>query len=202
MSDETIKRPKIVEDLDLTGLLDSMDNNVGVMYLKDRTRVRLLPILEGRSPVLPITTSFNGKSRIKYLIGVQNLAAKGEEQRVFLLLLSKKVVKAMLQYATEGWDLFGKETGRGLILIKSGSGLATEVTISPSPNPIAIPDDVMEEWYDFDPKTVAEEYQKYQAERTDTATAEEVEEPEEEPAPKAPTKPAAKAKTKKPETGW
>lgn len=203
------KPPKVLANVDYNALMDQVaSENLDVLYLQARTRVRFLPLLEGRPPVVSVKTIYNGKTRTKYLMGVWNLTRKeGEENntaKVQAVLLSKRTVRAVLQYAAEGWDLFSPEEGRGVMLAKTGSGLNTEITLSPSPHSVSVPEEIMEEWYNFDIQTVAADWEKGQLDRAAaTASAEgtEDDEAEEEEAP-APRQPAGRKSKQRNESGW
>lgn len=200
--------PKILQNVDFGALMDQIGTgDSAVLYLAARTKLRLLPLLEGREPVFPVTTNYQGKARTKYLMGVWNLSpstGKGEgnsDRKVFAVLLSKRTVRNILQFASEGWDFFNPETGRGLVMVKTGQGLNTEISIAPSPNAIPIPEEVLQEWYDFDMAKVAEEWSRAQANRAATsvngASDHDADDEEEEAPPKRKGK-----NTARDEGGW
>ena len=133
-----------------------------VLFLKGRARVRLWPFEDPEEIFYPVQTYYRGNERTKYITKIYNL--DDEERPVRALLLTKTIIRSILQLAAEGWDLFSKEEGHGLVLVKTGQGIHTSVNLSPSPKPIPIPDEVYDE-DDLDMVKTAEDFSERQKDR-------------------------------------
>jgi len=166
--------PVAETEIDWGGLLDQFAANAGggqVFYLKaGKNRVRLLPP-KSKNPFIAVDTTYRNRTRTKYLVGAVvpeavDLERNPEDVGVRAVLLTRQQIHTILTNQTEGFDLFSPE-GNGLTIIKAGSGLNTTVTISVTPKPIPLTDDVLEAWKTFDLEAVAKDwvaYQKSQAE--------------------------------------
>ncbi|HPB63531.1 MAG TPA: hypothetical protein PLD15_06200 [Mesotoga sp.] len=174
-----------VQEIDWSGLLDQFASQSGggkVFYLKPgKNRIRMLPP-KGKNPFISVETSYRGRTRTKYLVGAVVPDAIDPERNVDdvgirAVLLTRQQIHTILTNQTEGFDLFSP-AGNGLTIIKAGSGLNTTVTISVTPKPIVIADEVLEAWKEFDLEAVAKDWIAYQKSRAEQGTNGETEEDE------------------------
>jgi len=116
-----------------------------------RTRIRLVAEPghdEGSMPVFftQVSATFRGKTRPKFLLSAVVIGAEGRDlpedkvNKVIPVVVPKQVLTDILNTLVEGWDLFDLESGHGLSINKTGSGLNTEYTVNVSPKPVPLAD--------------------------------------------------------------
>lgn len=159
-------------------------NRGPVAFLKKGDN-RLRLILEpGKKPTEFYAETFNyyqGKPSKKYLmfalvIEQENAVLPEDEQKVIRpVLVGKKILQSLVANAKRGFELFDPDTGYGVTIVKSGSGVSTayEVIMSQQPIKIVMDDLVKPE------KTLAEyaeEHSKWGQDRSAPKPNDEVEE--------------------------
>ena len=163
-----------VTDVNWGALLDSFSGDRSpVLFLKAKLKARLLPFENAGEIFFPVDTYFRGKKRTKYLVKIWNI--EDQETPIRALLITTSTVKAILNQAVEGWDLFSADKGAALILTKTGQGMKSEVSLSPSPRPVPVPADIIEAGKKLDMRKVAEEFSQRQKDK-DEASSESSEE--------------------------
>jgi len=164
-----------------------------------KTRIRLIPepgTEDDETPTffVPVTSSYRGKERPKYLLSAVVLGAEGRELRedqintVIPVVVPKSVLQDILNNLASGWDLFDLMTGHGISIMKSGSGLNTDYNVTMSPKPIPLIEEPNPMNTDGEPITLADaaiEFQKRSAQRaaTEAGKAPNEDDAEEEAAP-------------------
>lgn len=159
-------------DVNWNDLLDQFQTEGFALYLKDRLRVRLLPFSDPQNIFIPVSSFYRGKERTKYMVPVWDITNGVDNTNIRGLILTARTVRSIITQAAEGWDLFDKEEGYGLSLIKTGSGQNVSINITISPKPLAVPDNVMEAYEELDIEEEAAKWSKSQKDRATGAAAE------------------------------
>ena len=115
----------------------------GTYYFLDqgKNKVRLLLSPEREISVFAqlVIRSFKGKERQQYMLPVLVGDSKGiYNNNVRYMVVPKTVYKAILELLANKWDLFHPETGHGIVIDRTGEGLKTRYSVTPSPNPIPV----------------------------------------------------------------
>lgn len=122
--------------------LESKDSGE-ISYLKDgKTRVKLVPEKgNDRQFFAEATRLWQGKPKQRFL--VKGIIFKDDKDELKALVVTKTVLKGIVNLLAEGYDLLGAK-GHGITIIKSGSGLETSYSVLPSPKPVETPSDIGE----------------------------------------------------------
>lgn len=135
-------------------MLEDMQSSEGggkfFFVQKGRTRVRLIPEKGTETNEFPsffIETQgfWQNKPKKRFVVRGLVVEADGRElseedqHTVRPLLVAPQVVKKILALLSGGWDLLGTDTGHGITILRSGTGINTEydVVVSPTAKPIA-----------------------------------------------------------------
>lgn len=109
---------------------------------KGRTRIRITP-LPGTNPPQFFTECYRtwkGQQRRRFMILGCIIADDGTvDTTVKAVIVPKTVLRGILELLAAGdFDLLSPETGHGLSITKTGSGLETGYTVVPSPKQVPI----------------------------------------------------------------
>jgi hypothetical protein len=141
-------------------LLERLQSNASTHFIfpkAGRTRVRLLT-KPGEPFYVEVQAEYQGRSKTKYMLLAIDMGAEEEDKRPKGLIVSKTVFKSFVSLLTEGHELFDPEKGYGVTIIRSGAGLDTSYSVVPSPKPIHVSQDVIEDCPTF--ASLQEEYKK------------------------------------------
>jgi hypothetical protein len=172
MAKETVQEgpvpgsPEYYQQL-LTGLSQKGDG--AMYYLKEgRNKIRFTPDM-GKLKIFYIEVQRSwqgGPMKTKYLTkAVVQVEGQPAEERG--LLLTKTVIKDIVNLLAEGYDLFSATEGLGVTISKSGTGLETNYSVVATPKPVALPSDYKR--LDMTLQELEEHLQKREAERALTA---------------------------------
>ncbi len=144
-------------------LLNQMASSgmAGFIFAKaGKTRVRLSVDSAGEISA-PVATEYQGKKKTKYLfLGFDPSSEKPEWKGV---LVPRTVARAILNLATE-FPLFAPE-GHGVIITRTGEGLSSTYSVTPSKGIVAIPEEL------GDPPTLASLVHAYENQKSASETA-------------------------------
>lgn len=105
-----------------------------------RNRLRLLPGNPVRADFfIQVDREYQGNTRSKYL--VKAVVFDGETREVKAVVLSKTVLRGILNLLAEGYDLLGRN-GHGITIVRTGTGMDTSYATMPSSKPQALPEDL------------------------------------------------------------
>ncbi len=146
MSDQPVTpAPVTAEEVPWQDVLDQLSQAGMFFRLKaGKTRIRLVPPPDGnvRKFFTDVTTTFRGKTKTRFAVLGLVLAGSGAKPEMAAspvpILISKTVLKAIIQLLAEGYDLFSPN-GYGLTLARAGEGLDTEYAVMASQKPIPLP---------------------------------------------------------------
>lgn len=134
----TIDWDRVMDDLQSGGSSDF------IFCKQDRTRLRLVQ-KEGQPAFTTIPSTYQGRTKDKYMILAVDMAVDEGERTVRGVILSKTPFKAIVQLLQEGYDFFDPEEGFGVTVRRSGSGLDTQYAVMPSQKPLPMDPEWIEE---------------------------------------------------------
>src|SRR5690554_6036191 len=84
-----------------------------------RTRVRLVADPEERY-FTEVKTNYRGRQKTKFLILAYDLGEEDPELRG--MIIPRTVFRAIVGLITEGYELWDPDEGRGIVIVRTGSG--------------------------------------------------------------------------------
>ena len=123
-------------------LLNSMQSGGDFVFIKEgKTRLRLILPPEAESVYEFFREVTNSYGKLKYLVlGV--VFYPEESTKVQPIILPKTAMTGILGALAEGYDLFTPETGYGIAVSRTGSGINSEYSSLPSHQPQPISENI------------------------------------------------------------
>lgn len=139
--------------------LDQSGSNWFLLSKNPNARVRLLNSPNDARPFLAVETTYEGRVREKYLMFV----AEAAEGPVKVAVMPKTALRAIVNLATNGWDLFDSMAGIPVILSKYTSNGRTSYAVTPAgAKPMSMTPAVIEELNDLTLAQAAQDFREWQ----------------------------------------